>query len=205
MVRLYTNIAVLLIAGLLGGMAFFVYQGQQIVTTVPCSISQIPPGGSTIGGEFTLIDQTGQTVTDKDVLGKPSLVYFGFTSCNDVCPIDNARNAAAVDLLQAKGFAVTPVFISIDPERDTPDVVAAYVKGFHDNMIGLTGSAEQVKIASLAYKTYYKRASSRPDYQMDHTAFTYLVMPNQGFIDLYRPEVTPAEMANSVSCFIKAA
>jgi protein SCO1 len=205
MIRLYTNIAVLLIAGLLGGMAFFVYQGQQTEAALPCSISQIPPGGSTIGGDFILIDQTGQTVSSDDILNKPSLVYFGFTSCTDVCPIDNARNAAAVDLLRAKGFDARPVFISIDPERDTPEVVANYVQGFHEDMIGLTGSAEQVKIASLAYKTYYKRASARPDYQMDHTAFTYLVMPNQGFIDLYRPEVTPAEMAESVACFIKAA
>jgi protein SCO1 len=204
MMRLYTNIAVLLIAALLGGMAFFVYQDQQTETALPCSISQIPPGRSTIGGDFTLIDQTGQTVTSDEVLDKPSLVYFGFTNCTDVCPIDNARNAAAVDLLRAKGLDVRPVFISIDPDRDTPDVVANYVQGFHEDMIGLTGSPEQVKIASLAYKTYYKRASSNPDYQMDHTAFTYLVTPNQGLTDLYRPEVTPTEMADSVSCLIKS-
>src|SRR3989338_3381074 len=114
-------------------------------------------GAAILAGVLPLGVETGKTVTDKDVITKPSLVYFGYTFCPDVCPLDNARNADAVDILEEKGFEVTPVFISVDPERDTPEVVRDFTDNLHPRMIGLTGSAEQVKAASLAYKTYFKK------------------------------------------------
>lgn len=170
-----------------------------------CRTSQVAGGQDQIGGPFTLVDSTGATVTDKDVITRPSLVYFGYTYCPDVCPFDTARNAEAVDLLAERGIDVTPVFISIDPERDTPEVVGDFVSNLHDRMIGLTGSAEQVKAASQAYRTYYRKQEGDPEYYLvDHSTFTYLVLPEAGFVDFFRREVTPEQMADRVACFIKA-
>lgn len=144
-------------------------------------------------------------MTDSQVFTKPSLVYFGYTFCPDVCPLDNARNAEAVDLLKERGIDVTPVFISIDPERDTPEVMRDFTDNLHPAMIGLTGSMEQVKAASQAYRTYFKKQDTGDDYYLvDHSTFTYLVLPGVGFVDFFRRETTPAEMADRVACFAKA-
>ena len=109
-------------------------------------------GGDDLGGPFELINTNGQTVTDKDIITEPSLVYFGYTYCPDVCPMDVSRNAAAVDVLADRGLSVTPVFISIDPKRDTPKVVGEFVSYMHPKMVGLTGTPDQVKAASDAYR-----------------------------------------------------
>jgi len=143
------------------------------------------------------------TVTDAQVFSQPSLVYFGYTFCPDVCPLDNARNAEAVDILEEKGFAVTPVFISIDPDRDTPEVLTDFTDNLHPRMVGLTGSTAQVRAASQAYKTYYKKQSEDEYYLMDHSTFTYLVLPDSGFADFFTREVTPDEMAERVACFLE--
>lgn len=162
--------------------------------------------GGDIGGPFELIDATGATVTDADVITTPSILYFGYTFCPDVCPLDNARNAQAVDLLEERGIVATPVFISIDPERDTPDVVGAFAWNFHDRMIGLTGSAEQVRAASQAYKTYYRRQEGDDEfYLVDHSTFSYLVLPEHGFVEFFRRDDSPEAMADRVACFVEAA
>lgn len=158
-----------------------------------------------IGGPFELVNAEGKTVTDADVITEPSLVYFGYTFCPDVCPFDMARNADAVDVLAERGMSVTPVFISIDPERDTPQQVGEFAENLHDKAIGLTGSTEQVKAASQAYRTYYSKQDSGDEYYLvDHSTFTYLVMPEAGFVDYFRREVTPQEMADRVACYIEA-
>ncbi|MDT8857573.1 SCO family protein [Paracoccaceae bacterium Fryx2] len=161
--------------------------------------------GGAIGGPFTLIDETGATVTDAEVITRPSLVYFGYTFCPDVCPLDNARNAEAVDILEEQGLEVTPVFISVDPARDTPEVMAEFTDNMHPRMVGLTGSLEQVKAASLAYKTYFKIQDPTEEYYLiDHSTFTYLVLPGTGFVDFFKREVTPDQMAERVACVLNA-
>lgn len=163
-------------------------------------------GGATIGGPFTLVNAAGETVTDTDVITEPSLVYFGYTFCPDICPFDTARNSEAVDLLAERGISTTPVFITIDPERDTPEVVGDFAFNNHEKMIGLTGSPEQVKAASQAYRTYYQAQPAEDEfYLVDHSTFTYLVLPEVGFVEFFRREVTPEQMAESVACFAKAA
>ncbi len=158
-----------------------------------------------IGGPFTLMNSAGETVTDKDVITEPSLVYFGYTFCPDVCPFDTARNADAIDVLAERGYSATPVFITIDPERDTPKQVGEFAANLHDKFIGLTGTPEQVDAASKAYRTYYKKQDGDPDYYLvDHSTFTYLVLPEAGFVDYFRREVTPEQMADRVACFIDA-
>ena len=159
-----------------------------------------------IGGPFTLVNGRGETVTDADVITKPSLIYFGYTFCPDVCPIDTVRNAEAVDLLAEQGHDVTPVFISIDPERDTPEIMADYAFNMHEDMIALTGSPEQVRAASQAYKTYYQAQDTGDEfYLVDHSTFTYLVMPETGFAEFFRNDVTAEAMAERVACFVDAA
>ncbi len=119
MLRIYSVVAIVAVAGLLAGTSLMVWNQRQSDPFASCRAASVAGGGA-IGGPFTLTDEDGKTVTDKEVLAKPSLVYFGYSFCPDVCPLDNARNAEAVDLLAAKGYDVTPVFITIDPERDTP-------------------------------------------------------------------------------------
>lgn len=162
-----------------------------------CRQGQIAGGASQIGGPFELVNSKGETVTDTDVITGPSLLYFGYTFCPDVCPLDNSRNAEAIDVLESRGRMVTPVFISIDPERDTPQVVGEFAYNLHERMIGLTGSAEQVKAASKAYKTYFKSHKGEPGvddeyYLVDHSTFTYLVLPGHGFVEYFKREDTPS-------------
>lgn len=210
--KVYAGLAAAVLAGGLGFGAYYAWEnGKLSIPFINSPISSDPyadcrggaVGGGDIGGAFTLVDETGKTVTDKDVITKPSLVYFGYTFCPDVCPLDNARNADAVDILEEKGFEVTPVFISVDPERDTPEVVRDFTDNLHPRMIGLTGSAEQVKAASLAYKTYFKKQDSGDEfYLMDHSTFTYLVLPDKGFVDFFQRDDTAEQMAERVGCFL---
>jgi protein SCO1/2 len=162
-------------------------------------------GTAAIGGPFTLTDQTGATVTEADVITGPTLVYFGYTYCPDVCPVDSSRNAEAVDLLAERGLDVRPVFITIDPARDTPDVVADWTGFMHERMIGLTGTPEQIAAAARAYGAYYAPRGTGDDYLMDHSSFTYLMVPGEGFLEIFRSDIGAAAMADRVACFLAAA
>lgn len=207
MIKAYAFAAALAVAALLGGTWWMTYGRAPADAFAACRASAVAGGAGSVGGPFTLVDGTGRTVTDKDVITRPSLVYFGYTFCPDVCPLDVARNADAVDALQARGYDVQPVFISIDPERDTPEVVGEFARYMHDDMIGLTGSVEQVKAASQAYKTYFRKQNSDdPDYYLvDHSTFTYLVLPGHGFVEFFRRDDTADEIAERAACFIDAA
>lgn len=162
--------------------------------------------GGSIGGPFTLVNGDGVTVTDQDVFTRPSVLYFGYTFCPDICPMDVQRNAFAVEELEARGIEAQPVFISIDPERDTPEVVGAFVRQFHDRGIGLTGTPEQVRAASQAYRTYYQKRDAEDEfYLVDHSVQTYLVLPGHGYVDFVNREATPEEIADRMQCFVEAA
>lgn len=172
-----------------------------------CRASAIAGGAGTVGGPFTLIDEAGATVTDADVVTEPSLLYFGYTFCPDVCPLDTVRNAEAVDMLDADGMQTQPVFISVDPDRDTPEVLEAFTDRVHPRMLGLTGTTEQIDAAADAYRVFYRinRQGDDPYYLVDHTAFTYLVLPEHGFVEFFNRDTTPAEMAERTACFVEAA
>lgn len=203
MMKLWAGLAVGTVAALLLGSGAYIMLAKGDDRFAECRGSAV--GGGDIGGPFTLLDKTGKTVTDKDILTKPALVYFGYTFCPDVCPMDMARNVEAVDILESKGIEVTPVFISIDPDRDTPEVVGEFAANLHPRAVGLTGSPEQVKAASQAYKTYYrKQDDGDPDfYMVDHSTFTYLMLPGAGFGDFFRREDTAQQMADRVACFVE--
>lgn len=161
--------------------------------------------GADIGGPFALIDQTGKAVTDKTVLTAPSLVYFGYTFCPDICPIDVQIIVDAVDILADQGVAVTPVFITVDPERDTAAELAFYAEAMHPTMIALTGSQEAIRAAADAYKVYYQRVEtpdSAAEYLMQHTGYTYLVTPDEGVIALFRRDFPPEKIAEDIAAIL---
>lgn len=172
----------------------------------PCQTAVLAGAGN-IGGPFTLTDENGNSVTDADVFKTPSLVYFGYTYCPDICPVDTARNAEAIDILEEKGFEVTPVFISVDPRRDTPQVLKDWTANVHPRMIGLTGTPQQLKSVAQAYRALFQVPENPADdsYIVNHTTFTYLMMPGTGFAEIYTREVKPEQMAESVACFIEHA
>ncbi len=202
--RYTAPLAALAIVGLLGGIWFATQTPEGGDRFAQCRASQIAGGAGSIGGPFELVNGDGQTVTDADVITEPTLIYFGYTFCPDVCPIDTARNADAVDLLAERDISTTPVFISIDPTRDTPEVVSDFAANLHERMIGLTGTPEQVKAASQAYRTYYKAHDSGDEfYLVDHSTFSYLVLPNEGFVEFFRREATAQDIADTVACFVE--
>lgn len=150
-----------------------------------------------IGGPFTLTDHTGRQVTDRDYLGGFTLVFFGYTFCPDVCPTVLGDIALALDELGDDSVAITPLMISIDPERDTPATLAEYVPLFHERLIGLSGTPEQIKAVGDAYRILYRRVED-PNYTfylMDHTSFVYLLDPEGKVVSLFRYGTAPEEMA----------
>ncbi len=148
----------------------------------------LAPAGAlspTIGGPFTLVDQNGRTVTAADFRGRFMLVYFGYTYCPDVCPTTLTTMADAIDLLDGDGENVVPVFITVDPARDTPEHLKMYVSYFHPRLVGLTGTSEAVAAAAKAYRVYYAEAhqegAAEDDYLVDHLSFVFLMGPDGAF------------------------
>ena len=120
-------------------------------------------------------------------------------------PAGRPSDGEAVDLLAEQGVEVTPVFITIDPDRDTPEALGDYAENLHPDLIALSGTADQIKAASKAYRTFYQKQDTGDEfYLMDHSTFTYLVLPGAGFVDFYRREITSDQMAESVACFVQA-
>jgi len=151
---------------------------------------------SAIGGPFRLVDQNGKTVTDADLKGKWSLVYFGYTHCPDACPTALNDIAIALDQLGPKREAVRSVFITVDPERDTPEVLKDYVASFDAPILALSGSPEEIARAAKAYRVYYaKHPEPGGDYSMDHSSVIYVMDPEGRFTASFTHQSTPEEIA----------
>uniref|UniRef100_A0A6N2KLS0 MADS-box domain-containing protein n=1 Tax=Salix viminalis TaxID=40686 RepID=A0A6N2KLS0_SALVM len=144
-------------------------------------------GKPEIGGPFNLIDHDGKPVTEKDFMGKWTMIYFGFTHCPDICPDELQKLAAAIDKIKEKaGFDIVPVFITVDPERDNVEQVREYVKEFHPKLIGLTGSLEEIKRTARSYRIYYMKTSEEDsDYLVDHSIIIYLMDPNMELVKFF--------------------
>jgi cytochrome oxidase Cu insertion factor (SCO1/SenC/PrrC family) len=153
-----------------------------------------------VGGPFALVDHTGQPRTDADFRGKLLVVYFGHTYCPDICPTDLQAIGLAVDRLGPAGESVQPLFITVDPERDTPAHLAEYVPLFHPRLIGLTGSNEAIRGVALAYKAFYAKAPSKTqgDYTVDHTSFIYLMGPTGEYLGFLPPGTGPDRLAQVI-------
>jgi cytochrome oxidase Cu insertion factor (SCO1/SenC/PrrC family) len=138
-----------------------------------------------IGGPFTLTDGAGHVVTDQDFRGRYLLVYFGYTSCPDACPTTLNQVAAALDRLGAKGARVQPLFITVDPQRDTPAVIGPYAAAFGPRIIGLTGAPDAIAQVVREYRVYadlHGAGAAAKDYTVDHSSILYLMGPDGGFL-----------------------
>jgi cytochrome oxidase Cu insertion factor (SCO1/SenC/PrrC family) len=159
--------------------------------------------GPSVGGPFTLVNHKGETVTEQDFRGKYMLLYFGYTYCPDVCPTALSDMASALDMLgEEKAAKITPVFISVDPARDTPDHLAEYVPFFHPRTVGLTGTEEQIKAVAREYRVYYRKndpqGSDPQDYLVDHTSIIYLVGPDGKLVTHFSHGTDPQAMAERI-------
>ena len=163
-------------------------------------------GEANIGGPFSLVDQTGATVTDADFRGKAMLIYFGYTYCPDICPASPQIMAAALDRLEPEERArIQPILITVDPERDTVDQLAQYVQSpaFPDDLVGLTGTEDQIAEVAGAYRVAYRRAGEGDDYLMDHTSIVYLMDSEGEFADVFTHGTDPAAMAARLQDFLE--
>ncbi|MGQ0455633.1 MAG: SCO family protein [Hyphomicrobium sp.] len=175
---------VLIIGGLAVGaaLALFTVQGRNAPT--PAS-EAVTTGKALVGGPFALTDQTGKQVTDKDFLGKYMVVFFGFTNCPDICPSGLQVLSAALEKIGAKSDLATPIFITLDARRDTPEKLALYLKSFHPRLVGLTGSEADVAAAAKAYKVYYQKVEDEKNpesYSYDHASLFYVMGKDGAFV-----------------------
>ena len=154
-----------------------------------------------VGGPFELTDHTGHIRTERDFRGQLMLVYFGFTYCPDICPTDLQAIGLALDKLGSVAASVQPLFITVDPERDTADHLAQYVPMFHPRLIGLTGSAAAIRKAADAYKVYYAKVSlgkAADDYTVDRTAFIYLMDRDGNYLGFFPPGTSADRMVEII-------
>lgn len=194
---------IIIFAGVVG-VGAFTAMGGKLPGSRPC------PGGITgasIGGPFELTDKSGARFGTEAMKGTPSLVYFGFTTCPDICPMELAEMAEATDILANKyDLTVRPVFITIDPERDTPEKVGEYASFFHDDMVGLTGSPEDITKTAKAFRVYFGRVADPefPDgYSMDHSNIIYLLDENAEYRTYFNGgEATPQSIAEGAACHL---
>ncbi|WP_373355366.1 SCO family protein [Pseudoroseicyclus sp. CXY001] len=165
----------------------------------------VPAGLPALSAEapLGLVSETGEAIAVSEALGGFSLVYFGYTFCPDICPIDAMRNALAVEEATAEAAEpVLPVFITIDPDRDTPEVLARFTDNFHDRMLGLTGSAEEISQVAEAFGVAYARdPGEEAFYTMSHTALSYIMLPGGRVADIVRREESPSALAARLVCF----
>ncbi|KAA5804086.1 SCO family protein [Alkalicaulis satelles] len=166
-------------------------------------------GEAQIGGSFTLVNHHGETVTDADFAGRAMLIYFGFTYCPDVCPASLQVMGAAMDQLsEAERAHIQPILISVDPERDTPELLAQYVTApaFPEGLVGLTGSLEQVRNAARAYRVFFARVEDdgvSSDYTVDHSSILYLMDREGRFVELFPHGTAPAVIAARLQAFLE--
>lgn len=156
--------------------------------------------GAEIGGAFSLVDHNGRSVTEKNYADAYKLVFFGFTYCPEICPTELKKMAVTLHQIGDLGDAIQPIFITIDPERDTPEVLSEYVEMFHPRLIGLTGTAENIKNVQDSYKVYASKVNdpSLSDYTMEHSSYMFLMGPGDEPLALFTTEDTPAQIAKDI-------
>lgn len=191
--RVFFFIVTLLVATLAGTVTagYFIWQAKD--------------GNVDVGGPYTLTDQTGRTVTEETFEGTWQVVFFGYTYCPDVCPTNLATVSTALDALGPLADRVTPIFISVDPERDTVQQLASYHEYFHPSFSMLTGTPEQIAEVAREFRVYYAKAESdeASDYLMDHSSITYLLNPDGDYVTHFSHGTDPEQMAETLRGYIQ--
>jgi protein SCO1/2 len=166
-------------------------------------LALLPSGGAVFGGPFVLQNSQGQTMRDSDFRGRWMLVYFGYTYCPDICPTTLSNIAHALGgLPKVDSDKLVPLFISLDPERDTPALIGDYAKAFSPALIALTGTPDQVAAAAKAYKVFYRKVVDKNNdpkaYTMDHSSLIYLMNPEGQFVTYYDDKITASAMSSDL-------
>jgi protein SCO1/2 len=169
----------------------------------------IPESATTqaeVGGPFSLTDHNGRRVTEKDFAGKYLLIFFGYSFCPDICPTTLTRVSGSLQILEDKAKDLQPLFITIDPDRDTVEVLRDYLSNFHPAILGLTGSAEEIDQVAKAYKVFYAKAETGasedgddPDYLMDHSGFVYFMDPKGNLAEVFFHDAAAESMAEAIA------
>ncbi len=198
-----SRFGVVIILGALAGIAVALLVVGQSRTAPPQSTGTVQ-----IGGPFELVRTTGATVKSADLAGEPMLVYFGFTNCPDICPAGLQQISAALDKLGTQAAGLHVVFITLDPERDTPAKLGEYMKSFHPAIMGLTGSLDAVTAAAKAYRVYFKKVetgTTPTEYTIDHSGFMYLMDGSGRYIAHFPHNVTADKLSVGILAAIKPA
>jgi protein SCO1/2 len=199
--RLFMIVLAGFLIGALGGAAALVLStgapGPKVQTS----------GKALVGGPFALVDKDGKTVTDRDFRGRHMLVFFGFTHCPDICPAELQVIAASLQELGPKADEVVPIFITLDPARDTPKVAGEYANNFGTNFVGLSGSTEDIDKAAKAYRVAYSKfvpegAADNSNYSIDHSALVYLMGPDGDYITHFAYGTPAAKMAETLRRYL---
>ena len=197
--RLLLIIVAGFLIGAIAGAAVLVLTGSFSGPTVATS------GKALIGGPFTLVDQHGKAVTDQDFRGRFMLVFFGFTHCPDICPAELQVMSASLDALGPEGAEVVPIFVTLDPERDTPAIMGDYVKNFGARFVGLTGSPDAIAAAAKAYRIAYSKFQEDPaksDYSIDHSALVYLMGKDGEYVTHFAYGTPAAKMTETLRRYL---
>lgn len=203
--RIYRMLGAFLVGLVLaGGIVWWQFDAAQEAARSQAGIGPADYSGVDLGGDFTLTDHDGARVGPADFDSDYLLIYFGYAFCPDVCPTELAEMSQALDMLGDEAGRVQPLFVTIDPERDTPEVLAGYVPLFHPRLVGLTGSAEDIGSAAEAYRVYYRRVESEAYtyYLMDHSSFIYFTDGTGDLLYLFAPRHSPEEMAETIRRFM---
>jgi protein SCO1/2 len=192
-----------LAAGLLGAVPVAHAQSERSAGEL---MDAVMWGKEPIGGPFTLVDHTGKPRTDADFRGKLMLVYFGFSFCPDVCPTDLMAIGQAVDKLGPGGDSVQPLFVTVDPDRDTPAHLADYVPFFHSRLLGLTGDAAQIRDAARSYRVFYAKVpiEGAAEYTVDHSGFIYLMDRDGKYLGFFPPGTSSDRMVAVIKAHLSA-
>ena len=194
-------------AGLIIGIAIAVAVLPGVSTYFIPQTQNWTVGKATIGGPFEMIDHNGRQVSDKTFKGRYLLVFFGFTYCPDICPAALQTVTAALERMGPKADKISPLFVSVDPERDTPEVLKEYLSYFDTRITALTGSQEQVAAMVKTYRAYTRKVANSEapgDYTMDHSAFLYLMAPDGTFITHFSPATSFEQMADRIAKEIRS-
>lgn len=197
--RLLLIIVAGFLIGAIAGATVLVLTGSFSGPTVATS------GKALIGGPFTLVDQHGKTVTDQDFRGRFMLVFFGFTHCPDICPAELQVMSASLDALGPDGAEVVPIFVTLDPERDTPAIMGDYVENFGSRFVGLTGSPDAIAAAAKAYRIAYSKFQEHPaksDYSIDHSALVYLMGKDGEYVTHFAYGTPAAKMTETLRRYL---
>ena len=179
-------------------------KAEPVAVATADSTAPVTPFPFEIGGGFALTDHTGKAVTDRDYRGTYLLVFFGYASCESICPVGLKRMAVALDLLGDKAARIQPLLITVDPERDTPEVLAEHVPRIHPRMVGLTGTEQQLAAAAKAYRVESKTVGTswKGDSVIAHGSYIYLMDPDGRFATLLPPVLDAEAMAKTIAKYL---